>query len=124
MSAPRRCLAAAGGPVVHRSVATTTAAAATATATATATASAAALIGFVDPQTATTEVLPVEGPLCFFRHTRIVVLHESEAARAARLSIDDHIDRSDGAVLLKQFSEIRLGRVEGKVPHVQLVTQL
>ncbi len=122
MSAPRRCLAAAGEPVVHRSVATTTAA--TATATTAATASAAALIGFVDPQTATTEVLPVEGPLCFFRHARIVVLHESEAARAARLSIDDHVDRSDGAVLLKQFSEIRLGRVEGKIPYVQLVTQL
>ncbi len=122
MSAPRRCRAAAGGPVVHRLVATTTSAA-TATATATA-ASAAALIGFVDPQTATTEVLPVEGPLCFFRHARIVVLHKSEAARAARLSIDDHVDRSDGAVLFKQFSEIRLGRVEGKIPYVQLVTQL
>jgi hypothetical protein len=27
-------------------------------------------------------------------------------------------------VLLKQFSEIRLGRVEGKVPYIQLVTQL
>ncbi len=123
MSTPRRCLAAAGGPVAHRSVATTTSAAAAAATAATA-ASAAALIGFVDPQTATTEVLPVEGPLCFFRHARIVVLHESEAARAARLSIDDHIDRSDGAVLLKQFSEIRLGRVEGKIPYVQLVTQL
>jgi hypothetical protein len=27
-------------------------------------------------------------------------------------------------VLFKQFSEIRLGRVEGKIPYVQLVTQL
>src|SRR5262245_14489386 len=109
-------MSAAAAPAASTAPIATTAAA---TAESAASATAAALQRFLHVHRATLDFASVEradGPRCLVvgRH-----LDEGEAARAARLPVEDDLHLGDLSGLAEHFMKVFLGDAVGKVPDVQ-----
>jgi len=71
----------------------------------------------VNAQVASTEVLAIQR-LDRVLRSLILHLHETEAARAASLAIDEEVAGDHFAVLREQLRHFFFGRGEGKIPYV------
>jgi len=88
--------------------------------TAEASSGAPALPRFVHADGAAVQGLAVHALLRVFGVLDVLELHEAEAARVTGLSVADHIDFLDGAVLAERLGESVLVGVEAQAPDEQL----
>jgi hypothetical protein len=101
------------------SAATTATTGTSAAATATARCAIFARTGFVDGQGATLDFLAGEGRDCGFSAFGRGHGDKTKTARTTAHAISDEVNLGNRAMLLEQILQIILGRVEGKISHVQ-----